>query len=223
MDTILKFTTTIIDGNMAYHVNDAKSSVDKNRLELSKKHNFDISKLRYMNQVHADNIEIVDFESPLLIDNCDALITKERNLPIMVMVADCIPIFLSDENKKVIAVVHAGRNSTFLKIVQKTALKMIEELDCKAKDIFVYLGPSIQKCCYEVSEELETIAIKSFGKEFCQNRYLDLQGINIKQLNDIGIFNIELSAVCTKCSEEAFFSYRKDKNCGRFSIVGIIK
>jgi copper oxidase (laccase) domain-containing protein len=100
---------------------------------------------------------------------------------------------------------------------------MIEELDCKAKDIFVYLGPSIQKCCYEVSEELETIAIKSFGKEFCQNRYLDLQGINIKQLNDIGIFNIELSAVCTKCSEEAFFSYRKDKNCGRFSIVGIIK
>ncbi|WP_419766844.1 peptidoglycan editing factor PgeF [Arcobacter sp.] len=223
MNTILKFTTTIIDGNMAYHVNDKKSCVDNNRLKLSKKHNFDISKLRYMNQVHADNIEIVDLNSPLLIDNCDALITKEKNLPIMVMVADCIPIFLSDENKKIIAVVHAGRNSTFLNIVQKTAIKMIEELGCKAKDIFVYLGPSIQKCCYEVSEELETIAIKSFGKEFCQNRYLDLQGINIKQLNDIGIFNIEVSNICTKCSGEDFFSYRKDKNCGRFSIIGIIK
>ncbi len=223
MSTILKIITTTKDGNMAYHVNDLKSSVDKNRLKLSKKYDFDISNLRYMNQVHGVNIEIVDFQSPLLIDNCDALITKEKDLPIMVMVADCIPIFLSDENKNVIAVVHAGRNSTFLNIVQKTALKMINELGCEAEDISAYLGPSIQKCCYEVSNELETIAIKSFGKKFSTNRYLDLQGINIKQLNDIGIFNIETSSICTKCSNKPFFSYRKDESCGRFSIVGIIK
>ncbi|ADG93518.1 protein of unknown function DUF152 [Arcobacter nitrofigilis DSM 7299] len=223
MSTILKIITTTIDGNMAYHVNDVKSSVDDNRLALSKKYNFDNDNLRYMNQVHGENIEIVDLKSPLLIDNCDALITKEKNLPIMVMVADCIPIFLSDENKKVIAVVHAGRNSTFLNIVQKTALKMINELGCKAENISAYLGPSIQKCCYEVSKELEAIAIKSFGKEFSTNRYLDLQGINIKQLNDIGICNIETSSICTKCSNKPFFSYRKDKDCGRFSIVGIIK
>ncbi|WP_428023032.1 peptidoglycan editing factor PgeF [Arcobacter sp.] len=222
MDTIKMIITTKEDGNMAYHVNDLKSSVDENRLKISQKHNFDISKLRYMNQVHGDNIEIVDFSSPLLIDNCDALITKEKDLPIMVIVADCIPIFLKDSVKGVIAVVHAGRNSTFLNIVQKTALKMIEELDCKKEDISVYLGPSIQKCCYEVSPELEDIVIKSYGKEFSQNRYIDLQGINVKQLNDIGIFNIEISNICTKCSNKPYFSYRNDKDCGRFAIIAVL-
>ncbi len=223
MDTIKKIITSKDDGNVAYHVNDLKTSVDKNRLAISQEYNFDISKLRFMNQVHGSNIQIVDFDSPLLIDNCDALITKEKNLPIMVMVADCIPIFLCDKKKNVIAVAHAGRNSTFLNIAQKTALKMIDELECNADDISVYLGPSIQKCCYEVSQELENIAIKSFGKEFCKNRYLDLQAINVKQLNDIGIYNIEVSKTCTKCSNEPYFSYRNDKNCGRFSIIAILK
>ncbi|WP_419764898.1 MAG: peptidoglycan editing factor PgeF [Arcobacter sp.] len=223
MDTIKKIITTKNDGNIAYHVNDLKSSVDKNRLKLSQKYNFDMSKLRYMNQVHGENIKIVDFNSPLLIDNCDALVTKEKNLPIMVMVADCIPILLYDNKKDVIAVVHAGRNSTFLSIVQKTALMMIKELGCKAEDINAYLGPSIQKCCYEVSNELENIVIKSYGKEFSQNRYIDLQAINVKQLNDIGIFNVEVSRICTKCSNEAYFSYRNDKDCGRFSIIAILK
>lgn len=223
MDTIKKIITTKDDGNVAYHVNDLKSSVDKNRLKISQKYNFDISKLRYMNQVHGENIQIVDFDSPLLIDNCDALITKEKSLPIMVMVADCIPIFLCDKKKNIIAVVHAGRNSTFLNIIQKTVLKMIEELGSKAENISAYLGPSIQKCCYEVSKELENIAIKSFGKEFCKNRYLNLQGINIKQLNDMEIFDVEVSNICTKCSNEPYFSYRNDKDCGRFSIIGILK
>jgi len=223
MDTIKKIITTKDDGNVAYHVDDLKNSVDKNRLKLSQKYNFDISKLRYMNQVHGENIKIVDFNSSLLIDNCDALITKEKNLPIMVMVADCIPILLSDNKKGVIAVVHAGRNSTFLNIVQKTALMMIKELECKVEDINAYFGPSIQKCCYEVSPELENIAIKSFGEEFCKDRYLDLQGINVKQLNDIGVMNIEVSNICTKCSNEPYFSYRNNKDCGRFSIIGVIE
>jgi YfiH family protein len=223
MDTIKMLITTTFDGNIAYHVNDIKSRVDTNRLNLSLKNNFEISKLRYMNQVHGDNIQIVDFDSPLLIDNCDALITKEKDLPIMVMVADCIPIFLKDSVNSVIAVVHAGRNSTFLNIVQKTALKMVNELDCKVENISAHFGPSIQKCCYEVSNELENIVIQSYGKEFTQNRYIDLQGINQKQLNDIGIFDVEISNICTKCSNEPYFSYRNNKNCGRFSIVGIIK
>jgi polyphenol oxidase len=223
MDIIRMLLTTIEDGNLAYHVSDDKNRVDKNRLKLSLKNNFYISKLRYMNQVHGNNVQIVTSDSPLLIDNCDALITKEKDLPIMVMVADCIPIFLKDSVTDVIAVVHAGRNSTFLNIVQKTALKMVNELGCKVENISAYLGPSIQKCCYEVSLELEKIVIESYGKEFSKNRYIDLQGINVKQLNDIGIFNIEVSNICTKCSSKPYFSYRLNKGCGRFSIIGIIQ
>lgn len=220
---IEKLFTTRNDGNLAYHVNDKKEFVDKNRKKLAKKYEFKLQNLRYMNQIHKDKIVIIDKNSPILIDSCDALITSEKNIPLLVMVADCIPILMYDETQNVIAAVHAGRNSTFLNITKKCALKMMNEFSCKSENIKVILGPSIQKCCYEVSSALAQIVRTSFGKEFEKDRLIDLQGINKKQLNDLGIFNIESSNICTKCSKNNFFSYRKDKKCGRFAGLIIIR
>lgn len=212
--------TTIKDGNLAFHVKDNPKNVLKNRENLAIKMKYKSKDLVYMNQIHTANVQIVDENSPKLIDNCDAIITNKRNLPLMVMVADCIPILIYDEKKGVIAAIHAGRNSTFLKIAQLTAQKMMDEFFCKASDLKVILGPSIQKCCYEVSNELLSIVKTSFGDEFCIERNIDLQGINKKLLNEIAIQNIEISEICTKCSNKPYYSYRKDKNCGRFA--GII-
>lgn len=216
------FFTTKTDGNIAYHVNDNKSNVDKNRQALKSKYKVDVSRLVFMNQTHGSNVRIVTQNSKHCTDDCDAIITNEKNLPLMVMVADCIPILMYDDKQKVIAAIHAGRNSTFLKIAQKTALIMMEKFNCKAEDLKVNLGPSIQKCCYEVSSELEDIVKNSFGDEFTNNRLIDLQGINSKQLIQIGLKeeNINISKICTKCSNEEYFSFRLNKHCGRFS--GII-
>lgn len=221
MKKIKYYFTDINDGNMAYHVEDLKENVDKNREILALKLGFDLDKLIYMNQIHGNNVNIVDEKTSNLVDNCDGIITNCINKPLMVMVADCIPILFFDENKGVVAAVHAGRNSTFLRIAEITAQKMIENFDCVVDDIKVIMGPSIQKCCYEVNEELLNIVKKSFGKEFCIKNNIDLQGINKMLLNKIGINNIEISEICTKCSNKPYFSFRKDKNCGRFA--GIIE
>lgn len=207
------------DGNLAYHVGDIKENVDKNRQKLALKYDYKNENLCYMNQIHSANVVVVDENSPKYIDNCDALITKTKNLPLMVMVADCIPILMFDEVKGVIAAIHAGRNSTFLKISEITSKKMIEDFSCKTENIKVIMGPSIQKCCYEVNNELKNIVEKSFGKEFVIGNNIDLQGINKKLLENLGIKNIEISDICTKCSNKPFFSYRKEKNTGRFAGV----
>ena len=207
------------DGNLAYHVDDIKENVDKNRQKLALKYDYKNEDLCYMNQIHSANVVVVDENSPKYIDNCDALITKTKNLPLMVMVADCIPILMFDEVKGVIAAIHAGRNSTFLKISEITAKEMIENFSCKTENIKVIMGPSIQKCCYEVNDELKNIVEKSFGKEFVIGNNIDLQGINKKLLENLGIKNIEISSICTKCSNKPFFSYRKEKNTGRFAGV----
>ncbi|MFW2590821.1 peptidoglycan editing factor PgeF [Aliarcobacter butzleri] len=207
------------DGNLAYHVGDIKENVDKNRQKLALKYDYKDENLCYMNQIHSANVVVVDENSPKYIDNCDALITKTKNLPLMVMVADCIPILMFDEIKGVIAAIHAGRNSTFLKISEITAKEMIENFSCKIENIKVIMGPSIQKCCYEVNDELKNIVEKSFGKEFVIGNNIDLQGINKKLLENLGIKNIEISSICTKCSNKPFFSYRKEKNTGRFAGV----
>ncbi len=217
MNNIFSTFTDIYDGNLAYHVNDKKEDVDDNRKELAIKYDFDIKNLFYMNQVHGNNVEIITKNSPRLIDNCDGIITNEKNLTLMVMVADCIPILFLDKVNGVIAAVHAGRNSTFQKIVEITAVRMIKEFNCKASNIEVVFGPSIQKCCYEVDNDLVEIVKKSFGNEFVNGRYIDLQAINKMLLEKVGIVNITISNICTKCSNKAFFSYRKNKNCGRFT------
>jgi len=214
--------TTLDDGNLAYHVNDDKKNIAQNRQNLKHKYNIPIENLKFMNQTHGCNIKVVTDNSQECMDDCDAIITNTLNLPLMVMVADCIPILMYDDKRNVIAAIHAGRNGTFLNIASKTAIFMREHFNCNVENIKVVLGPSIQKCCYEVSSELEEIAKKSFGKEFTNNRLIDLQGINTKQLLDIGFKseNIETSTICTKCSGEKYFSYRIDSRCGRFA--GII-
>ena len=218
---ILAVFTTIKDGNLAYHVQDKKENVDKNRKNLALKYNYDAKKLISMNQTHGNTVQIVNSSSPRIIDDCDGLITNEKNLPLMVMVADCIPILLYDDKKGVIAALHAGRNSTFLKIAEVAISKMKENFNSKPSDIKAILGPSIQKCCYEVSIELANITEKSFGKEFVNGRNIDLQGINKSILVQNGVKNIKILNNCTKCSSKEHFSYRKDHKTGRFA--GIIK
>lgn len=223
MSKIEYFFTDKNDGNLAYHVNDDKNSVDKNRKNLEEKYNIKIENLFYMNQVHGNNVELIDENSNRVIDNCDGIITASKNLTLMVMVADCIPILFMDRKKDVIAAVHAGRNSTFQKIASITVEKMIENFSCKKEDIEVVMGPAINKCCYEVNEELKSIVENSFSKEYIFGNNIDLQGINKMLLNDIGVRNISISNTCTKCSGEPYFSYRVDKKCGRFAGLITIK
>lgn len=217
MDKIFFTFTNIDDGNLAFHVPDIKENVDKNRKNLLKKHNLRDKKLISMNQVHSNNVKVVDKHSPNIIDDCDGIITKDKDVVLMVMVADCIPIIFIDRKKEVVAAVHAGRNSTFLRISEITVEKMVNEFKCNYSDIELHMGPSIQKCCYEVNDEMVTIVEKSFGKEFVNGRFIDLQGINESLLNSLNISNITISNTCTRCSNEPYYSYRVDKKCGRFA------
>jgi YfiH family protein len=217
---IKELFTTKSDGNIAYHVTKNYTQVENSITFIEKKYGINLKHMHRMEQTHGNEVQIVTKDSPKVIKNCDAIITNEPNRPLMVMVADCIPILLKDQKKGVIAAVHAGRNSTFLKITSKTVQLMQSHFGCKPCDIEATLGPSIQQCCYEVDLKLAHIVQTSFSKEFESNRYIDLQGINTMQLQQLGVKNIYQIPICTKCSKQDYFSYRLDKSCGRFA--GII-
>jgi len=220
---LLALFTEVSDENIAYHVTDDKVSVDKARENLSNKYNFPLENLQYMDQIHSNLVESISCNTNP--QTCDALVTNKVNTPLMVMVADCIPILFYDKVKKVIAVAHAGRVGTFEKIAINTIRKMQQEYNSNTKNIEVILGPSIQKCCYKVNEEMALFVKENFGNEFVDNRNIDLQGINNKQLLEIGVKkeNIIISPICTKCSNEPYFSYRNDNKCGRFAGLIMLK
>jgi len=220
---LLALFTEVSDENIAYHVTEDKIGVDKARENLAKKYNFPLENLQYMDQIHSNLVQTISCETNP--QTCDGLVTNRLNTPLMVMVADCIPILFSDNVKNVIAVAHAGRVGTFEKIALNTIKKMKSEYNSNLKDIEIILGPSIQKCCYEVNEEMVQFVKENFGEEFIQNRNIDLQRINKKQLLNVGIKekNISIKPICTKCSNEAYFSYRNDKTCGRFAGLVMLK
>ncbi len=213
--------------NLGHHVGDDIKNVIKNKKLVAKKYSLNLNKLIYMNQIHSDNIEIIKDSMNTKIENTDAILTSQRDIALMVLVADCIPILLFDPVKKVIGAVHAGRNPTFKKIVSKSVLKMRDVFKSRPKDILASLGPSIRSCCYEVSKDIADIALKNFGQKYVIKRgekfFLDLQTLNKDQLLEVGLKeeNIEIIPKCSCCDRE-YFSYRRDKITGRFAgIIGL--
>jgi YfiH family protein len=208
--------------NLALHVGDVPLDVLENRVRVSEKYDFSIKNLIYMNQVHGCKVAVVEDAMNNKYEETDAMICNEANIPLMVMVADCIPILLYDPVKNAIGVAHAGRNGTFLGIVQKTIHKMQTRYGCDVKDIMIGLGPSIQHCCYEVGKDLADICTKNFGEGFIMIRegkyFLDLQALNLSQMLEVGILkeNIEISPTCTACDTN-YFSYRREGDTGRFA------
>lgn len=226
--------TTRIDGhstlgnNLAYHVSDTKKDVDRNQNELALHLGYTFEHLVHMNQVHGDRIIIIDTSHPTdHIPVCDALITQQKNRPLMVMVADCIPVLVYDPVQEVIAAIHAGRAGVFSEIIPKSIQKMQQNYGSKPEDIRVNLGPSIHHCCYEVGAEINDEA-ESSGYGYAirkdDDRYfLNLLSIVDQQLKVCGIKqeHIEVSDYCTACNTDIFYSYRAENNtCGRFA--GII-
>lgn len=204
--------------NLAFHTGDDPAAVKRNREILKKRTG--VSSIVWMDQVHGDRVETVDISTPSPLLACDAIVTDESDLALAVMVADCIPILLSDKTKGVIAAIHAGRNGTLKEIAKKTVETMQKNFGSTPADIEAKLGPSICERCYEVSKQIADIVKKSFGSSYVNGRYLNLRRLNFDQLTGAGLKpeKIEISDICTKCTEE-YFSYRKEGVTGRFAGV----
>lgn len=191
--------------NLALHVGDDSDVVAANRLELGS--------VQFMNQVHGDEILVVDSissEAP----TCDGLITTKPNLSLAVMVADCIPLLLI--SKEVVGAIHVGRAG----LVNQIALKAIHMMrSLGAIDIHAVLGPSICGACYEVPFQMQQDVIQQHPRAFATTRKgtpgLDLSKALIADLVSIGV-TYEASPICNY-EDQMYFSHRRQDPTGRFA------
>ena len=218
--------------SLALHTEEEPNKILKNRELLKQLYPnmyFIVAK-----QTHSDNIKVIEKCTEMgwesledAIENCDALISNQKNIMLTILTADCVPILLFDPIEHVVAAVHAGWKGTQQEILLKTVEKMQETFSCQSKNILAGIAPSIGSCCYEVDwnvaqhfEKIENAYSKNKEKYM-----LDLPFINKTQLLKAGLLetNIELSHVCTACEVEHYFSYRKEGGCsGRFmSMIGL--
>jgi len=210
--------------NVGFH-NQKESQIKKNREKILAELGLRIDQLICAQQIHSNGVCIVGRDekgrgairySDALAD-IDALITKEKNIAIAVFCADCLPIFLIDKKKDIIAIVHAGWKSTKKAIVKNTIFAMKQVFDTQPKDVLVYFGPAIRRCCFEVGEEFLGYFKRGIYRSGSKI-FLDTAEVNYLQLREVGVIekNIFDSKICTVCSNDKFFSYRKEKeSCGR--------
>ena len=157
-------------------------------------------------QVHGDNVEIVDERAEY--PNCDALILKEKNKAIYLNFADCTPIMLYDKKQNIASVAHAGWRGTALKIAVKTVKKM----NANPKDVIALIGPCISFEYFETSNNAIEDLSKTINDKtgLFKNNYADLKGINRRQLEEIGVEIFDICPFCTIDDNDQFFSYRKE-------------
>ncbi len=171
-------------------------------------------------QVHGN--EILRASKAGLLGNGDGIILDKKGLVGLIMVADCNPIVLYDRTKRVAVLLHAGRLGVERGIVFRAYEILQKQYQSNPSDIFAYVGPSIRGCCYEVGREVMSEALR-VGEILREGRiYLDLIAVLEAQFGEIGIFDYRISLLCTCCSGR-YFSYRKDKKCGRFGMFASLE
>lgn len=216
--------------------NDYKDYMGDNYKLLCKELGLDFSKFkRIEHQVHGNKVDVVKDIDKLYTES-DGLITNIESASLSLRFADCTPILLYDPVKNVIGNVHSGWKGTVQKIAINGVRKMVEEYGCNTEDIICCLAPSIGKCHFEVSSDVEEIFKETFSnllnedefifkgevKEGIQKYYIDTNIINIKLLEEAGIKkeNIVESNICTVCNSNLMHSYRVDKdNAGRNTAI----
>ena len=179
-------------------------------------------------QTHSDIIHIID-NNYTKTQIGDALITKEKNMPIIIKVADCIPILLYDKENKIIALIHSGWKGTLEYITNKTIKIMQDKYNSKPQNINVYIYPSIRQCHFEIEEDVFKLfkdKIKNIDKYTIKKDikyYINLQSIIIDNLKELGINNIIDTNICTYCNHNKYYSYRYNHTDKRNILLAMIK
>jgi len=198
----------------------------KNRLEFLQSLGLDSSHLITPKQIHSTRVVTVNDKTIDRTEEADGFVSLrdsgKKNIALGVIVADCVPLIFADKKGRGIGVAHAGWKGTKGNIASKVVLEF-EKRDIPAKDILVYLGPHIGKCCYNVPEERAKSFLLSAEKREGK-WYIDLGQENVLQLMGSGIpeENIELSSVCTSDNNNEYFSYRKDSKETYGEIMALI-
>ena len=199
--------------NLAEHVGDDPNAVAANRAILFQKTG--LTEPRYCRQVHGtDVVNVVDqvLPTPTLPPEADALVTAQRDVPLAIFTADCVPIFIVDVTTPAIGIAHAGWRGTLARIAVKTLARMETLFGTVAANCQIHLGTSIQKCCYTVSAALLTQFTDHFGSTVASGTNLSLQSANVKQLVEVGVSPtaISVSPFCTACRTDLFYSHRAE-------------
>ena len=202
--------------NCSSNNNDDISLVNKNILNAQKQLSLNFKKIKFVNQIHSNKVVIVDNKNFSNNFKADGIITRNKEICIAMLTADCCPIFLFDDESKFIACIHAGWKGAYLNIMQMT-VNQINKIQPNFSKVKVIIGPCLNKKNFEVSDDFKKKFIKNnsnYKKFFIYSHrsnknFFDMRKLIKFQLLSCGLKNIDDINIDTYDNESLFFSHRR--------------
>lgn len=186
-----------------------------------------------MKQQHSNRVIFLDGKPETEIE-ADGLVTATPGLLLLVKTADCLPVFLVDPKKHVVAAVHCGWRGTKEKIILRAVEIMQKKAGSDPHELLAGFGPCIERGCYEVGREVFDEFRRNGFKteeifqpaEKSGKFYLDLRLANLLLLTreaELSQINISQVEECTFCRKN-LHSYRRDRQTQArlFNFIGLV-
>ena len=203
--------------NLGTHVGDDPADVAANRQRLADILGLPAERFVWMEQLHTNTVTVVDGPADEPVAATDAIVTREKNLALCVLVADCTPVLLSDHSAGVIAAAHAGRMGARNGIVRRTVEEMVA-LGAAPERIQVLLGPAAAGESYEVPAEMAADVEEHLPGSRTTTKQgtagIDVRAGLVRQLMGMGVTHIDADPRDT-ITDTDFFSHRREGVTGR--------
>lgn len=222
--------------NLGDHVGDDAQAVAVNRQQLARVLG---ARPVFLRQVHGTQVVRLHADTPDS-TQADGCLTTAPGLACTIMVADCLPVLLTDAAGTVVAAAHAGWRSlagqpqpqmgVLERLVQDMRAVLGEHAGAQAQaaPLLAWLGPCIGPAVFEVGSEVRAAfmdfdarAKACFAPHKPGKWLADLPALARQRLGALGVAHVSgndgSASWCTASDRQRYFSHRRDGVTGRMA------
>jgi YfiH family protein len=174
----------------------------------------------WLKQVHGSRV--VDADAPPAAPEADAAVARNPGTVCAVLVADCVPVLLTDRAGSRVGIAHAGWRGLAGGVVENT----LREMQRPPADLLAFLGPGIGPRAFEVGSDVRDAFVgvdPGAESAFVAHRpgkwLADLFALARRRLARAGVSRVFGGGLCTWSDPERFFSHRRNPVTGRMAAV----
>lgn len=175
---------------------------------------------RWLAQVHG--CTVVDADPLTGAPEADASVARLTGTVCAIMVADCLPVLLTDTAGSCVGAAHAGWRGLAGGVIANTVARM----PASPADLMAWIGPGIGPAAFEVGDDvLEAFCAnaperRSAFRPHKPGKWLcDLPALARDALHRAGVTRIYGGELCTYADAQRFYSYRRDGITGRMAAL----
>lgn len=174
---------------------------------------------RWTRQVHGREVHDADAILADAEPTADASVTRIAGRVIVILTADCLPVFLCSDDGTAAGLAHAGWRGLASGVIEAT----VARIAVPTGSLIAWLGPAIGPRSYEVGDEVRAAfvevdanAVDAFEATRPGHWLCDLYTLARRRLVAVGVERVFGGGFDT-FADARFYSYRRDGETGRFA------